>query len=117
MWRLLHTPDAVGQAFNIGTNEEVSITRLAEIVRDATGSDSPIERVPYEQAYIEGFEDMCRRVPDLGRLEHTIGFRPRTPLTDIVADVIAYQRGQASASCPAPAGAGAVVPTLQPATP
>ena len=73
--------------------------------------------VPYEQAYIEGFEDMCRRVPDLGRLERTIGFRPRTPLTDIVADVIAYQRGQASASCQAPAKAGAVVPTLQPATP
>jgi UDP-glucose 4-epimerase len=110
VWRLLHTPNAVGRAFNIGTNEEVSIARLAEIVRDAAGSDSPIERVPYEQAYIEGFEDMYRRIPDLSCLERTISFRPRTPLMDIVADVIAYQRGQASA-------AGAVVPTLQPATP
>ena len=116
VWRLLHTPNAVGRAFNIGTNEEVSIARLAEIVRDATGSDSPIERVPYEQAYIEGFEDMCRRIPDLGRLEHTIGFRPRTPLTDIVADVIAYQRGQAGASCPPLTPTNIGVPALQPAT-
>ena len=116
VWRLLHTPDAVGQAFNIGTNEEVSIARLAEIVRDATGSDSPIERVPYEQAYIEGFEDMCRRVPDLGRLERTIGFRPRTSLMDIVADVIAYQRGQAGASCPPLTPTNIGVPAPQQAT-
>jgi UDP-glucose 4-epimerase len=114
VWRLLHTPEAVGQAFNIGTDEEVSIARLAEIVRDATGSASPIERVPYEQAYAAGFEDMHRRVPDLDRLERTIGFRPRTPLTQIVADVVAYQR--AHAETPRPALAGGTVPVLLSAT-
>jgi UDP-glucose 4-epimerase len=116
VWRLLHTPNAVGQAFNIGTNEEVSIARLAEIVRQAAGSNSPTERVPYEQAYIEGFEDMSRRIPDLSRLERTIGFRPRTALVDIVADVIAYQRGQAGPSSPPLTPTNIDVPAPQRAT-
>jgi UDP-glucose 4-epimerase len=50
--------------------------------------------VPYNEAYAEGFEDMLRRVPDVRRLERTIGFRPRTPLTEIIADVVADQRAR-----------------------
>jgi UDP-glucose 4-epimerase len=89
--RLLRTPDAIGQVFNIGNDEEVTIHELACRVREAAGSDSPIVRVPYEEAYTEGFEDMMRRVPDLRKLERTIGFRPTTPLSAIIADVVAHQ--------------------------
>ena len=74
--RLIATPEAVGQVFNVGSDEEVTIRRLAELVRDAAGSRSTIEHIPYAEAYAEGFEDMQRRVPDLARLERTIDFRP-----------------------------------------
>ena len=68
--------------------------RLAELVRDASASGSEIRCVSYAEAYAEGFEDMRRRVPDLTKLERTIGFRPRTPLVDIIADVVTSQRAQ-----------------------
>ena len=90
--RLLGTPAAIGGVFNVGADEEVSMYRLAELVRDAADSHSDIRLVPYAEAYAEGFEDMLRRVPDLTKLERTIGFRPRTSLKDIVADVVADQR-------------------------
>jgi UDP-glucose 4-epimerase len=90
--RLVAAPEARGQVFNIGTDEEVSILRLAELVRDLAGSSSEIVRIPYDEAYPEGFEDMMRRVPALEKLEAAIGFRPRTPLRTIVEDVVAEQR-------------------------
>jgi UDP-glucose 4-epimerase len=90
--RLIQTPDAVGQVFNIGCDEEVTINRLAEMVRDAAGSDSPIVHVPYSEAYPEGFEDMHRRVPDVRKLERVIGYRPTTSLQRIIEDVVADQQ-------------------------
>jgi UDP-glucose 4-epimerase len=95
--RLLATPSAVGDVFNIGSNEEVSMMRLAEMVRDAAGSTSGITLVPYSEAYPEGFEDMMRRVPDVTKLERTINFRPTTPLATIIADVVADRRAQLAA--------------------
>jgi UDP-glucose 4-epimerase len=88
----MRTPSAPGRAYNVGNDEEVAIMRLAELVREAADSSSPIVRVPYDEAYAVGFEDMPRRVPDLSRLEQTIGFRPRTPLAQIIDDVVADQR-------------------------
>lgn len=90
--RLIAAPAAVGGVFNVGSDEEVSILRLAELVRDEAQSSSEIVFVPYAEAYAEGFEDLERRVPDLARLERVTGYRPRTPLRDIVADVVADQR-------------------------
>lgn len=95
--RLLDTPAAIGEVFNIGTDEEVTITHLAEMVRDAAGSTSEIVNVPYAEAYAEGFEDMLRRVPSVAKLEAAIGFRPRTPLTAIIDDVVADQRRRIAA--------------------
>jgi UDP-glucose 4-epimerase len=92
--RLLVTPEAIGRVFNIGSDEEVTMLRLAELVREEAGSSSPITLVPYSEAYPEGFEDMHRRIPDLTRLEATIGFRPRTPLAKIIRDVVADQRAR-----------------------
>ncbi len=93
--KLMETPAAVGQVFNIGNDEEVTIMRLAELVRAAAGSSSEIVKVPYEQAYAAGFEDMQRRVPDVRKLAATIGMRPETPLATIIADVVAEQRSLA----------------------
>jgi UDP-glucose 4-epimerase len=92
--RLLDSPEAVGEVFNIGSDEEVSIERLAELVRDAAHSTSSIEKIPYAEAYAAGFEDMMRRVPDVSKLERVTGFRPRTPLSTIIADVVADQRAR-----------------------
>lgn len=95
--RLLATPAAIGGVFNIGSDEEVTIRALAEQVRAAAGSESEIRLIPYAEAYAEGFEDMLRRVPDLTRLERTIQFRPRTPLSTIIEDVVADQRARLQA--------------------
>jgi len=92
--RLLQAPSAVGHVFNIGNDEEVTIEQLARRVRDAAGSKSPITKIPYSEAYAAGFEDMQRRVPDVRKLERVIGFRPRTPLSTIIEDVLADQRAR-----------------------
>lgn len=89
LMRLMVTPEARGQVFNIGNDQEISIRNLAEHIIKATGSSSEIEIVPYDSVYPEGFEDMMRRQPDISKLEATIGFRPRRPLEEIVADLIA----------------------------
>jgi UDP-glucose 4-epimerase len=93
--RLMQTPAAIGQVFNIGSDREVTINRLAEMVRDAADSRSPISHTPYDEAYATGFEDMQRRVPDVRKLERTVGMRPSTPLETIIADVVAEQRALA----------------------
>ena len=90
--RLIATPAAYGEVFNIGNDKEVTIYRLAEMIRDAAGSRSEIVRIPYDEAYAEGFEDMQRRVPDVRKLERVTGFRPRIGLEQIIADVVADQR-------------------------
>ncbi|MEO7041292.1 MAG: NAD-dependent epimerase/dehydratase family protein [Gemmatimonadaceae bacterium] len=95
--RLMRTPSAAGRVFNVGNDEEVTILRLAELVRDAAESSSPIVSVPYDKAYAVGFEDMPRRVPDLTRLEQTIGFRPHISLAQIINDVVADQRSMLAA--------------------
>ena len=90
--RRIATRAGVGQVYNVGSDEEVTMHRLAEMVRDAAGSSSGIVLVPYSEAYAEGFEDMMRRVPDPRKLESAIAFRPRISLEKIIADVVADQR-------------------------
>ena len=87
--KLLDLPAARGQIYNLGSDEEVSILELAERVRKLTGERSEIKLVPYEKAYVEGFEDMQRRVPDLTKVSAAIGYRPTRRLDDVLADVIA----------------------------
>ena len=90
--RLMDTRRSVGEVVNVGNTEEVTIEGLAQIVKDRTGSNSPIEYVPYDRAYEPGFEDMMRRVPSVDKLEALTGFRPRTPLAEIIDRVAAYFR-------------------------
>ena len=90
--KLADEPRAVGEVFNIGNTEEVSIQALAERVRTLTGSRSPIELIPYDEAYEAGFEDMPRRVPDISKIGALIGYRPRLGLDEIIRTVIEYIR-------------------------
>jgi nucleoside-diphosphate-sugar epimerase len=90
--KLTLEPKAVGQVFNIGNKEEVTILRLAEIVKAATGSSSAIEFVPYDKAYEAGFEDMPRRVPDLTKVHKLVGYEPKVQLDEIIAKVIEHYR-------------------------
>lgn len=91
---LSHSTAAVGQIVNIGNDEEVTITGLAEQIKRQTGSASEIVYVPYDVAYAQGFEDMQRRVPDLTKLERLINDRPRTNLVQILSAVIADVRSR-----------------------
>jgi len=92
--RLTHSDGTSGEVFNIGSNEEVSIGALAERVKARTGSASEIVRVPYDQAYEVGFEDMQRRVPDISKIGRTIGWTPSTPLDTTIDQIIAYFQAQ-----------------------
>jgi UDP-glucose 4-epimerase len=86
--KLMGTPAAVGQVFNLGGEEEVTINDLAKRVVKLAGSNSPIEHVTYEQAYGHRFDDMPRRVPRLERIRSVIGFKPRLALDEVIRSVI-----------------------------
>lgn len=92
--KLMDTNKSVGQVFNIGSTEEISIRDLAEKVKQLTHSDSEVVFVPYDEAYEEGFEDMPRRVPDTSKINELVGFKPRMTLDGILETVINFHRGR-----------------------
>jgi UDP-glucose 4-epimerase len=87
---LMDRDEAIGNVFNIGSAEEVSIVQLAERILQLTGSSSEIVYVPYGEAYEEGFEDMPRRVPDTGKIHALLGWNAETTLNGILESVIGY---------------------------
>ncbi len=89
---LMNEPRAVGQVFNLGAQEEVTIEQLAKRIIEMTGSHSELRYIPYEEAYEAGFEDMRRRVPDTTKVRNLLGFAPDSHLDDILKDVIGYFR-------------------------
>lgn len=91
---LMDAEQAVGEIFNIGGTEEISIADLAERIISAVGSRSRIELVPYEKAYEKDFEDMQRRVPGIDKIKDAIGFIPRTGLEAILKHTIEYIRNR-----------------------
>lgn len=92
--KLMDHSDAVGQVFNIGSDEEVSILELAKRIRQLTKSDSEVVFVPYDEAYEEGFEDMPRRIPDTAKIRELVGFKPRRNLDAILKSVIDFESGR-----------------------
>jgi UDP-glucose 4-epimerase len=94
MVALIGEPRAIGQVFNIGNGREISISDLAEKVRTMTASTSTIVRIPYDQAYEAGFEDMPRRVPDISKIGALVGYKPTVELDEILSRVIEYFRQQ-----------------------
>jgi len=94
---LMNCEHAAGKVFNIGSNEEISIEALAERIIEMTGSSSAKEFVSYETAYGRPIEDMMRRVPNIERIRETIGWAPRTSLSEILAKIIESLGGAAGA--------------------
>lgn len=88
--KLMNSKDAVGQVFNIGSQEEITIENLAKKVIEITKSKSKLVYISYEKAYEEGFEDMQRRVPDTTKVKNLSGFRPTIDLDGIIKSVVEY---------------------------
>jgi UDP-glucose 4-epimerase len=94
MLALVDEPRAIGEVFNLGNDNEISIRELAQLVKTMTDSSSRIVTVPYEEAYESGFEDMPRRVPDLSKARDLVGYEPTVQLPQILTAVIEHHRAQ-----------------------
>ena len=91
LMRLLDSDEAVGDVFNVGSQNEISIRNLAALVITLTGSSSGVRFVPYNEAYEPGFEDMERRLPDIGKVQRVTGWAPTRSLEQIVRDVVDHE--------------------------
>jgi UDP-glucose 4-epimerase len=87
---VMESEQAVGQVFNVGNHQQISIMDLAKKVIELTNSKSEIVKVPYAEAYPEGFEDMQRRVPDISKINTVLGWSPQIGLNQIVKDIAAF---------------------------
>src|ERR1051325_7880442 len=89
---LIQTPGSTGEIFNVGSDREITINSLAELVREMTESSAPIVHMSYDDAYADGFEEIRRRVRDLTKIRRLIGYAPRYDIRDILRDVIEHMR-------------------------
>ena len=87
---VMDSDKAIGQVFNVGNNQQISIIELAKKVIEITGSNSTIEKIAYEKAYPQGFEDMQRRVPDISKIKQVLGWLPEINLDQIIKDIAAF---------------------------
>ena len=87
---VMDSDKAVGEVFNVGNNQQISIMELAKKVIEITGSESAIEKIAYEKAYPQGFEDMQRRVPDISKIKQVLGWSPEINLDQIIKDIAAF---------------------------
>ena len=87
---VMDSDKSVGEVFNVGNNQQVSIMELALKVIEITGSSSSIEKIAYENAYPEGFEDMQRRVPDISKIKRVLGWAPEINLDQVIKDIAAF---------------------------
>ena len=93
IYRLSLSEEAVGELFNIGNNQEITILELAQLIKERTGSSSEIQVIPYEEAYTTpGFEDFRRRVPSIDKIGDTVGWEPTTNLSETIDQIIDYYR-------------------------
>ena len=92
---VMDSDKAIGEVFNVGNNEQISIMELAKKVIAVTGSSSAIEMIAYEKAYPAGFEDMERRVPDISKIKRVLGWQPEIGLEQIIKDIAAHNSGKA----------------------
>ena len=91
---LMETPAAEGEIFNIGSDQPISVLRLAQEVVQKANPQAAITHIPYAQAYGSDFEDVQRRVPDVSKLRHMAGMAPKLPLVEILEELIAWKAGQ-----------------------
>ena len=88
---VMKSGQAIGQVFNVGNNQPISIIDLAKKIIEITGSKSEIQKIPYSQAYPDGFEDMQRRVPDISKINKVLGWSPKISLDQIIMDIVQFQ--------------------------
>ena len=89
---VIDSDKAIGQVFNVGNNQQISIMDLAKKVIEITGSNSEIKKIPYLEAYPEGFEDMQRRVPDISKIKNILGWSPEIGLDQIIRDIADFHK-------------------------
>jgi len=89
---VIDSEKAIGQVFNVGNNQQISIMDLAKKVIEVTGSKSEIKKIPYSEAYPAGFEDMQRRVPDISKIRNLLGWSPEIGLEQIIRDIADFHR-------------------------
>lgn len=94
MTQVMDNPGAVGEVFNVGSEEAITIEELAHKIKSKTKSSSPIIHIPYDQAYGGGFEDIRYRVPDICKVRATIGFGPSLNIDQILDRIIEYHKGK-----------------------
>jgi len=94
---LMEDREISGEIYNIGSAERVTILELARRVLDRTGSQSELEFVPHDEVYGLGVEDVLHREPSIEKIGGAIGWAPTRTLDDILADVIAFERGRTDA--------------------
>ena len=87
---VMDSDKSIGEVFNVGNNQQITIMELAKKVIEITGSSSSIEKIAYENAYPEGFEDMQRRVPDISKINQVLGWSPEINLDQIIKDIAAF---------------------------
>ena len=87
---VMDSDKAIGEVFNVGNNQQITIMELAKKVIELTGSSSTIEKIAYEKAYPQGFEDMQRRVPDISKIKQVLGWTPEINLNQIIKDIAAF---------------------------
>jgi UDP-glucose 4-epimerase len=87
---IMDSDKAIGEVFNVGNNQQISITELAKKVIEITGSTSSIQKIAYDKVYPEGFEDMQRRVPDISKIKQVLGWSPEINLEQIIKDIAAF---------------------------
>jgi UDP-glucose 4-epimerase len=87
---VMDSDKVIGQVFNLGNNQQISIMELAKKVIEITNSSSKIERIAYKDAYPDGFEDMQRRVPDISKIKQALGWTPEINLDQIIKDIAAF---------------------------
>jgi len=92
---LMDAEHTLGEVYNVGNTQELSIRHLAERVRSRTGSSSEIVHVPFAVAYEANFEDMPRRVPAIDKIQRAVGWYPNFDLDEILNSVIAFYREDA----------------------
>jgi UDP-glucose 4-epimerase len=103
---LSESPQAIGQVFNVGATEEITIRALAERVLHLVSARSPgarvstLRNVPYEEAYTAGFEDMRRRVPDISKINGLLGWSPRRSLDDTLLSIVECMTSQEAVVVP-----------------
>lgn len=92
MVKLMNEEKCIGQIYNIGSDKEITILDLAHKIKKLTNSNSQVKIIPYDEAYEEGFEDMRKRVPDLSKIKHDIGYEPKIELDEILLEIIEYYK-------------------------